>query len=309
MNGIYKYKRNQPIVWYHKDKSKSNQWCLYCGKYIGLRSSVESNKEHLIGRSFVPRGTLDENAFNFIFRSCKKCNGEKSNIERHISSTTLINSPGRAEDSNVNEIAINKAKKDYHHKHKGKAVINSCGQQNIQVGNFIKFGFVSPPQVDNEYTKLLAFRQIQGLFSLVTSKNPTSKETTRLLPSKHFLFFESYNERDWGNPKIIELIKRTKEWPCICQILTANGYFKAMLRQSSGSKEGWFWSLEWNKYLRVVGGIYNGESIQNIFKDLPELDWQDMGKQSDASMRVRKEYPLEVQDELFLPATEVEKST
>ena len=37
-------------------------------------------------------------------------------------------------------------------------------------------------QLDRDKIKLLAFRHIQGLFSLLTSENPRVVETTRLLP-------------------------------------------------------------------------------------------------------------------------------
>lgn len=46
-------KKNQPVSWYHKDQSKSNQFCLYCGTFLGEGSNVSSDKEHLIARSFV----------------------------------------------------------------------------------------------------------------------------------------------------------------------------------------------------------------------------------------------------------------
>ena len=65
---MYKYKNNQPTVWFHKDKAKSNQNCLYCGTYIGVGAAVESNREHLIARSFVPKGYYSPTDFNFIVR-------------------------------------------------------------------------------------------------------------------------------------------------------------------------------------------------------------------------------------------------
>src|SRR5947209_19886080 len=109
MSDVFGFKRGQPVTWYNKDLTKSNQYCLYCGDFLGIGSEVASDKEHLIGRNFVPKGSLDSGGFNFIFRACQSCNGRKSSAERHISSVTLFNSPGRWSDEDVDALAIHKA--------------------------------------------------------------------------------------------------------------------------------------------------------------------------------------------------------
>ena len=59
-------------------------------------------REHLIGREFVPAGAFDGGRkFNFIFRTCEHCNGKKAEFERHVSSVTLFRSPARAEDERI----------------------------------------------------------------------------------------------------------------------------------------------------------------------------------------------------------------
>ena len=45
----------------------------------------------MIGRNFVPSGTMDGDAFQFLFRACQECNSRKADAERHVSSVTARN--------------------------------------------------------------------------------------------------------------------------------------------------------------------------------------------------------------------------
>ena len=48
---------------------------------------------------------------------------------------------------------------------------------------------------------------------------------------------------------------------------------------------GWFWALEWNKSLRVVGGINHVGETNPLFEDLPALDWMRLPDGSGFSRR------------------------
>ena len=65
---VFAFRPNQPAVWFHKNRELSNKYCLYCWADVSDQA-VASDKEHLIGREFVPTGTLGGTAFNLIFRS------------------------------------------------------------------------------------------------------------------------------------------------------------------------------------------------------------------------------------------------
>lgn len=203
MSKIFRYKNNQPVTWFNRSLSRSNQYCLYCGRLVGEGAVLESNKEHLIGRGFVPVGEFGSgDLFNFIFRACKKCNDEKSVLERHISSVTIFNSPVRSISQFHDNLAKHKASKDYHPTKQGILIKDSRDQFNItgKLGSTnLSFGIFGPPQADPEQIQLLAFRQVQGIFSLITSRNPLSTEGTMLLDLKYFYFHGSYVYLDWGN--------------------------------------------------------------------------------------------------------------
>ena len=146
----FRFKENQPVTWFHKNHARSNQYCLYCHRPVCI-GDVASNKEHLIGRSFVPDGSLEGGkAFNFIFRACVECNNEKAEAERHISSVSLFTSLGRV-DENINALANRKAATDFHPIQQGKLVKDASVEKSIEIGrgNFsAQFGLVGPPQLD-----------------------------------------------------------------------------------------------------------------------------------------------------------------
>ncbi|RWN34161.1 MAG: hypothetical protein EOR97_05230 [Mesorhizobium sp.] len=62
-----------------------NVICPYCG--TGLSKENES-KEHVIGRKFVPKGTL-QNQWNLIVKACIPCNRAKADLEDDISAITM----------------------------------------------------------------------------------------------------------------------------------------------------------------------------------------------------------------------------
>lgn len=294
----FRFKENQPVTWFHKDHARSNQYCLYCHRPV-CTGDVASNKEHLIGRSFVPDGSLEGGkAFNFIFRACVECNNEKAEAERHISSVSLFTSPGRV-DENINALANRKAATDFHPIQRGKLVKDTSVEKSIEIarGNFsAQFGLVGPPQLDQSYVQLLAFRHIQGFFSLITSDNPTVAEGTRLLPHEHWWFGGSFPHSDWGNVQIKEMAQRVEAWETPLNIVTANGFFKAVIRCSPNANGPWFWALEWNKSWRLFGGIFDTKNHPAEFKNLPLLERKRLGNSMTMYQEVRLE---EHEDKLF----------
>lgn len=297
MRDVFRFKKDQPVSWFHKQKVLSNQHCLYCGVFVGEGSEYGSNKEHLIGREFVPDGAFGSGkAFNFIFRACVQCNADKADAERHVSSVSLFTCPDRETDATLNALALRKASKDYYPGKNGTVVRDAYGDHKIQLNSFMSFGMISPPQLNMSRTELLAFRHIQGFFSLITSKNPLVTEETCLLSPDKFWFFDCFNHLDWGNPQLLEVARRTKTWRHLATIVTANGFFKLIMRRDEISSTGWFWALEWNKSTRVVGMISANDQQPAIFDNLPHLNWIRHGQ-----YRSREEIPLDpAADDLFV---------
>lgn len=285
--------QGQTISWYTSTAENSNACCIYCGVSLRGTGAPPSDKEHLIARNFVPTGTLNGQPFNFIFRACRPCNARKAVAERHVSSITLFNTPSRLEDARVNDIALRKGRGDFHPSKKGVLVQDAHESLSI-AGSFgpmsISFGMIGPPQLDKNMTGEVAFSHVQGLFALVCTEDHRNPSKMRLLPQDQFIWYDWYTYNDWGNPQAREIASRVNDWECLANIVSAEGYFKATLRRSN---EGWFWALEWNRQLRLLGGI--SASRMPVFENLPDEGWRPT-----PGGRVRQNVPYEPEpDQLF----------
>lgn len=273
------------VKWFKRDPARSNQHCLYCGAFVGAGSTVESNEEHLIGRKFVPKGTM-ENAFNFSFRTCRPCNAEKARLEGHVSSVTLLGSPSVDVDENARRSAERKAVGDTHPEtgmKMGEAIERQAVEYKFGPATFT-FGMIGRSPAAKDSVPLLASFHIQALFSLITKAGNDASGEVRLLPLNQFHVFNSYPHTDWGNPQLVEITQRAASWPCKVVIRSGDGHFLACLRRSD--KQGWFWALEWNKSLRIVGGINFEDETTPLFENLPILVWRPL---PDGSGRIREE--------------------
>lgn len=274
------------ISWYTSSPSLSNALCLYCGQSVIQPDAPPSDKEHLIARNFVPSGSMGNQSFNFLFRACRACNARKADAERHVSSVTLFNSPSRAVDSRADISAVRKGRADFHPKKRGVLIQNSHEEWKLDLPHpLMKLSFAGtrPPQVDMSSAGEFAFCHIQGLFALITTNDFRDPSRMNLLPQDQFVWYDMYSHQDWGNPQIVELSQRVKDWECAANVNSADGYFKAIMRQH---ESGWFWALEWNKQLRLVGGICRHQ--MPIFKNLPGEKWIPT-----PNGRMRREIPID----------------
>lgn len=288
----------QPVNWC---RAPSNDVCIYCNRRFD-DSDVVVTKEHLVGRNFVPRGSLDGGrSFNFIFNACQQCNNDKSALEGHISAITQFMSPAVAENAAFGERAIAKSLREIH-PWTGRPIANSFHESAVQMrgaGLGIKVGFVGPPQADREMVSRLALRHVQGLYALVTNPDRTLAPLTLLFPGWVYILGH-YIRSDWGNGHAITASDFVRDWTVRARIITAGGYFQAMLRRDTAELGTWFWALEWNRYMRVIGGITYDGQLPSFMRDLPELHWVEARTSTGAVFRSRREQPLDEEpDDLF----------
>jgi hypothetical protein len=162
----------------------------------------------MVGRNFVPKGSLGGESFNFIFRSCRECNSRKASAEGHLSSVTLFNSPARMIDEQVDAIARHKASHDYHPIKKGRLVQDAGDTHLIEFegGSLqMKLNLASPPQPRIDDVLLLAGCHVQALFALIATRDPRDRELMKFLPIDHCFYFRHYGSQDWGNQHLIEI--------------------------------------------------------------------------------------------------------
>jgi hypothetical protein len=284
----------QPVNW---SRSPSNKVCLYCNEQFDGSTNV-ATKEHLIGRNFVPRGSLNGGrSFNFIFDACSECNNDKAALEGHVSAITQFLSQSIAENSAFADRAGKKSRGEIHPWTK-KPVADSVHEWKIETPG-MSFGFVGPPQPDRKMVRRLALRHVQGMFALVTNPDRTAKPLTLLYPGSVWVVGE-YLRGDWGNTQAKAAHDRTRNWGVRAALTTASGFFRFILRRDAAEIGTWFWAVEWNDAMRVVGGISPDAKRPSFMEDLPELHWLQMATSNGGVFRTRREEPLDVdRDNMF----------
>lgn len=284
--------------WYSKNPDFSNKYCPYCGRLFSTFGSSEeiqenTNKEHLIGRDFVPRNSFsDPQNINFIFRACSACNSRKAEYERQVSSVSLLNSLTEHSPDEQKRI-LRKAQNDYSGFIKGKKVIDSSSTFSIKAQmDFcnLKSGLWGPPQVKETAIANLAFMHMQGLLCFILQSDKFDNTELVHLYKKDFHYFGSFPKGDWGNPSLEYLRKMTLSWEPLMIMSTANNNFKIYIKASEVII---FWLLEWNKYYRVCGFIGEEAKCFSILKAIPEEKFKYWGKDADdGEMFLRRCIPL-----------------
>lgn len=281
----------EKISWYHDSDAASNRQCVYCARQVTSTGALRWDKEHLIGNNFVPSGTMGATAFNFLFRACRDCNASKAVAERHLSSVTLISGTGRHEDPRAEQRARRKETNDFHPSKPGVAMGDAAETLSV-LGSFgtasLAFGLTAPAQAVEAHVHKLALRHVQGMLALITTRD--YRQQVNVLPPSLVLLMGRYDRKDWGHPWAVEVADRVADWPCYANIVSADGYFKVIIR--CNEQQGWFWALEWNKYTRVIGGICH--AAMAIFDGLPDEGWF-----STPAGRMRVEIPLVDEDDVL----------
>ena len=240
-----------------------NVTCPYCGGM--LKNDGNNTKEHVVGRRFIPKGTLD-GCWNLIIRACKTCNSIKSDLEDDISAITLSGKmwfdSGDSEENAINE--ANRKSKNSISCRTGKPVIHSQEQVKLDVplaqGMALTFNMVSPPQVDNERLYELARLQMMAFFYFITY-NIESKKGGFWLHGFHPLAVAHHG--DWGNSLQKDFMSAVVEWEPRWIGITADGYYRSIIRRHP-SAECWSWAVEFNKNYRVIGFFGLRQSAQEI---------------------------------------------
>lgn len=239
-----------------------NARCAYCN--ADFSRNDEPQKEHVIGRLFVPKGSHDRQ-WNLHLNSCHECNQRKSNLENDISAITMISqlSVG-AED----EILLSEASRKSRTKSNrtGKPVADSAEtfRSEHAFGNAkMSFSFSAPPQVENDRMFALARYQLAGFFFMITYKK--DKEMGVLWPG-HYLPMGVVRRQDWGNKTKASFSQATKDWSLRFAAGTSSGYYCALIKKHP-AHELWSWALEWNQNFRLFGFFGDKELAKKIVSD------------------------------------------
>ena len=292
-DGVSEYQANQPFL-------LDNATCPYCGEPV--EKGAKSDKEHVVGRKFVPKGTLN-GAWNLILRACRRCNGEKSDLENDLSVITMHPDVGgrfATDDTRHHEEVRRKAGRAISRRTK-KPV--SAGEDPVIVRTSfgpmqMTFTMQMPPQAEEDRLFRLARLQLQAVFYFLTYDRQTRRGA--YWPGS-FCPLVCVRRQDWGNPHLRWLEAETADWALRFFAITADGFYKILVRRKLDA-DLWAWAIEWNQNFRLAGFFGDEVVARSLAVALPPLDINTVHERASESLRMRIEAPLaEGEDRLFAP--------
>ena len=217
-----------------------NTRCAYCNSEF-VRPD-EPQKEHVIGRLFVPRGALEQQ-WNLHVNSCHACNQKKSELENDISAISMLHT-GADTVSPDETLAIEANRKSSTTSRRtGRPVAQSF--ETFQVGGRlgpaeITFSLVGPPQVDEDRAFSLALYQIQAFHFFLTYD-----DEARSGYGWPGIFAPLGVDRrsDWGNIAMVAFSDLVSEWSLRLNAPTAKGYYRVLIKKHPVVAL-WSWALE-----------------------------------------------------------------
>ncbi len=147
---------------------------------------ANSEKEHVVGRRFVPRGSLAR-SWNLIVRSCSQCNADKGDLEDEISAVAMQpDALGRypTEGSLYREEAKRKGR-GARHRGTGRPVENSRASLDFESGAGpirLTTSVVGPPPIDETRVLQLCSFHLRGFGYYLNRKRCRGNVVERAAP-------------------------------------------------------------------------------------------------------------------------------
>lgn len=274
--------------------------CAYCGRLFD--DNLRSTLEHVIGRKFVPKGTLNA-SFNLHVNACERCNNIKSDLEDDISVISMHpDTLGRfpSQDDRLKADVRRKSGKSISRRTRKPVAAGEPPMViKANLGDVAQFTFTmqSPPQADEQRLFRLAYFQLQAFFFMITYKEDTRCGGFFL---GEYMPLIAVRREDWGNEQLVWFERETKDWLERFHLITADEHFKIWIRRKSEDQVAWAWALEWNQNFRLAGFIGEPEHLRAQREAVPSLNLQTIHESPGRSLKVRTEVPLkEGEDTLF----------
>lgn len=275
-----------------------NVTCAYCGCLF--EGEISPTKEHVIGRRFVPKGSLKAQ-WNLVLNVCEDCNRQKAMLEDDISAITMMpDAWGRyaVDDDRLREEVARKAVNS-RSRRTGKAVAES--QEKLAIdGSFgslsFTVNFVGPAQVENARLFRLARFQFEAFVYFITYNAETRRGS---FVSGVFCPLVAAQRLDWGAPHLRWFMDATCSWKARVHGIGADGFYKLMIRRNS-SAPVWSWATEWNHSYRVAGFAGEEAGIRSLLVTLPAQRMEIVRQTETERIRMRLETALPAEaDDLF----------
>jgi hypothetical protein len=264
VNGLLALNPDKPV-------SLPGRKCVYCGCDLERRSSTQ---DHVVGRRFVPEGTLATGFFLQV-KACRRCNDRKAALEDDISLITMLpdTAGAFARDDDRLRRAVERKSRGSISPATRRLVAQSYNQINtrIPVGNGVALTYnaLAMPAIADQRLAELAYYHVQGFFSFRSFDR--ERGYGRWLERNKFLLLGSVVNSDWGNPRLRHVMAQMNLWEPTFLGILADGYFRHEMRKDPASDLS-AWVLEWNNRLRLFG-LYGPDGQRDAFvAEMPSLN-------------------------------------
>lgn len=282
-----------------------NETCPYCGTSLTRETRT---KEHVVGRRFVPRGSLHQH-WNLIVWACAPCNRHKASLEDDLSAISMhpdVTGAHVRDDIRLHAEAARKARKSISQR-SGKPVGESREQFTVKMQPFpgaeLTINFTTGPQADDARIIHLVRMQVMAFFYWVTIQ-PGEVNGHFWLGS--FMPLPPVRRPDWGNAQLRFFMDLTANWDPRVHAITADGYFKMAIKKHPQAL-AWSFAVEWNESYRIVGFFGDTETLLGLRDRVPSLPMVTIPGQGADFMRYRQEVPLPEEDDVLFDVPDEEQ--
>jgi hypothetical protein len=244
--------------------------CAYCGDMLERRTSTQ---DHVVGRKFVPEGTLATGFFLQV-KSCRPCNDRKAALEDDISIITMLpdTAGNYARDDDRLRRTVARKSRGAISPATRRLAAQSYNQIKVRMpvgrGVSLTYEGVAMPTLDEKRAARLAYYHVQG-FGFFRSFDRDRRHGKWIQPDR-FLMLGQLVNADWGNPLMRHFMAETAHWEPSCVVVLADGYFRHVMRKKPDS-DLWAWALEWNERLRVFGLYGESDPREDFVASMPAL--------------------------------------
>jgi hypothetical protein len=273
-----------------------NITCVYCGTVL---SDANFTKEHVVGRRFVPVGSLNKK-WNLIVRACRSCNNKKADLEDEISAISMQpDAYGNYPSNEPHYISEAKRKaRGSRSRSTGKRVGDSALSYSFPQHSYSghwDYEVVCPPQVEPNRIMELARLHIVAFFYHATFKKNTR---TGHFWRGNFVMLPEAKRCNWGDLKHIAFMQTVVSWEPRFLAYDHNENFNIVLRKHPNA-DCWAWALEWNQNFRVIGFCGDAEASNKIYADFPQYEFQQSRLTNGEVIATKPDRILQVSDDLL----------
>ncbi|WOD18977.1 HNH endonuclease [Paraburkholderia kirstenboschensis] len=283
-----------------------NKTCAYCGLPFG--PNLPETKEHVIGRRFVPLGSL-ANQWNLILYACEGCNGDKSDLEDDISAISMMpDELGQyaIDDPRIKAEVARKAAKSKSRR-TGKAVADS--REKFELNGAwgpatFTFTLTAPAQIDEMRLYRLAHYHFRGFFYWTSYERESNRGG--FVPGGFFPLAAA-RRSDWGAPHLRWFKDIVRNWDVCVHAIGADKFFKLLVYRHPEKAAVWSWALEWNQSIRVIGFAGDEKMIASLVASAPNKQMHLLHETEKERFAYKVNSPLaQIVDDLFTIVTEIE---